>query len=177
MPRSVLGPNRSVDGRLQAGSSDSTRRLVSPADARLVRHTVQRTWSRSAGYHRPMARKKLVTFTVQGDPAAARATTIQALAARRFRVTWGDEWNAVAERGSKVANALAGALAQYMKVVVSLQADVVPGQTLVRLEKGSSGYMGGVIGASRTEKNLLTLRDQLAETFQAAGVLVGVTTG
>jgi hypothetical protein len=122
-----------------------------------------------------MAKTKSVSFTVVGDAARARATAGQALEARRFRVSWSDEWNAVAERGNKVANALAGAMAQYMKVLVSLHSGDEPGHTVIRIEKGSSGAMGGAIGVSRTTKNLLTLRDELAGTFQSAGVLVSVT--
>jgi anti-sigma-K factor RskA len=121
-----------------------------------------------------MAKTKSVSFTVMGDAVRARATAEQALEAKRFRITWSDEWNAVAERGSKVANALAGAAAQYMKLLVSLQRGDTPDHTVIRLEKGSSGAMGGAIGVSRTRKNLLTLRDELAATFQAAGVLVSV---
>ncbi len=121
-----------------------------------------------------MAKTKSVNFTVVGDAARARATAEQALEARRFKVSWSDDWNAVAERGNKIANALAGAAAQYMKVLVSLHSGDEAGHTVIRLEKGSSGAMGGAIGVSRTTKNLLALRDELAATFQAAGVLVSV---
>jgi hypothetical protein len=124
-----------------------------------------------------MAKATFVTFTVVGDATRARATVAGALEARKFRVNWSDDWNAVAERGNKVANALAGAAAQYMKVLVSLQQGDDPGHTVIRVEKGSSGAMGGAIGVSRTTKNLLTLRDQLTETFQAAGVLVATAEG
>jgi hypothetical protein len=124
-----------------------------------------------------MAKTTFVTFTVVGDATRARATVAAALEARKFGVTWTDDWHAVAERGSKVANALAGAAAQYMKVLVSLEQGEDPGHTVIRVQKGSSGAMGGVIGVSRTTKNLLTLRDQLSETFQSAGVLVGTTQG
>jgi hypothetical protein len=124
-----------------------------------------------------MARTKFVTFTVVGDAARARATVAAALEVRKFRVSWADDWNAVAERGSKVANALAGAAAQYMKVLVSLHQGEDPGQTVIRVEKGSTGALGGAIGVSRTTKNLLTLRDQLSETFHAAGVLVAGAEG
>jgi hypothetical protein len=124
-----------------------------------------------------MAKTQFVTFTVVGDAARARATVAAALEGRKFRVNWTDDWNAVAERGNKVANAFAGAAAQYMKVLVSLHRGDDPDHTVIRMEKGSSGAMGGVIGVSRTTKNLLTLRDQLAETFQAAGVLVDTAEG
>jgi hypothetical protein len=34
--------------------------------------------------------------------------------------------------------------------------------------------MGGVVGASRTKKNMAALREELTQTFSAASVLVGV---
>jgi hypothetical protein len=115
-------------------------------------------------------------FLVVGDPVRARATIEEALVARKFKVAWSDDWNAVAERGSKVANALAGAFAQYFKVGVHLMS-AEPGETTVRIERQSSGMMGGAIGASRTTKNLTALRTDLETTFSAAGVLRGVTEG
>jgi hypothetical protein len=59
---------------------------------------------------------KYIDFVVTGDPVTARASVEEALVARKFHVTWSDDWTAIAERGSKVANALAGALPQYFKV-------------------------------------------------------------
>ena len=122
-----------------------------------------------------MAKTMIFNLTVVGDPARAKATAEHALVERRFKVTWSDDWNAVAERGNKLANAVAGAMAQYMKVMVSLHGGPESGQTVIRLEKASSGAMGGAIGVSRTTKNFTTLQHQLAETFKDAGVLVGVT--
>jgi len=119
---------------------------------------------------------KYIDFLVVGDPVRARATIEEELVARKFKVKWIDDWTAVAERGSKVANALAGALAQYFKVGVRLMSEQ-PGETTVRIERQSSGWMGGAIGASRTTKNLKTLRSELEATFSSAGVLRGVTEG
>ena len=85
---------------------------------------------------------KLIDFLVTGDPAAARATAEQALVARKFRVTWHDDWTATAERGSATMNALAGALAQYFKVGVRLMS-AGPGETTVRIERQSSGRWAG----------------------------------
>jgi hypothetical protein len=113
---------------------------------------------------------KHVDFLVTGDPAMARATAEQALSSRKFRITWNDEWSAVAERGSKVANLLVGALAQYFKVGVHLM-EAGPGETTVRIERLNSGWRGGVIGASRTTSNFNSLRSELESTFNAAGVL------
>jgi hypothetical protein len=115
-----------------------------------------------------------IDLVVVGDPARAKATAAAALGARTFRLTWTDEWSATAERGNKVANVFLGALAQYFKVGVRVMAAPTPGQSVVRLEKQSSGWAGGAIGANRTKKNLVTLRDELAGAFQQAGVLVGV---
>jgi len=115
-----------------------------------------------------------VDFIVTGDPATARATVEGALAQRGFRMTWLDEWTGMAERGSKVAYMLLGALAQYFKVGVRLMA-AGPGETTVRIERQSSGLMGGAIGAARTSKNMTSLRTDLEATFSAGGVLRGVT--
>jgi len=117
-----------------------------------------------------------VDFLVVGDPTAARATAEQALVSRNFRVAWSDPWTATAERGSKVANALAGAFAQYFKVGVRLTA-AQPGLTTVRIERQSSGAMGGLVGVSRVRRNLGALRSELEATFNAAGVLRGVSEG
>jgi hypothetical protein len=119
---------------------------------------------------------KHVDFLVMGDPGMARATAEQALASRKFRVTWSDEWSAVAERGSKTANLLVGALAQYFKVGVRLMA-AEPGETTVRIERLTTGWRGGAIGASRTKSNFTSLRTELEATFSAAGVLRGVSEG
>lgn len=117
-----------------------------------------------------------VDFLVTGDPAAARATAEQALVARKFSVTWHDERTATAERGTKTANLLIGAFGQYFKVGVRLMS-TQPGETTVRIERQSSGWMGGAIGVARTNKNLASLRGELESTFAGAGVLRGVNEG
>ncbi len=116
-----------------------------------------------------------VEFTVRGDAARAKATVVDALQARKFRFTWTGEWDGIAERGNKVANALLGALAQYFKVGVLIRT-APDGNGIIRLEKSSKGYMGGAVGAHRTTKNFDTLQTDLQATFHAAGVLVNVTT-
>src|ERR1700722_18896417 len=116
---------------------------------------------------------KYIDFLVTGDPAMARATAEQALVSHKFRLSWNDEWTAVAERGSKTANLIAGALAQYFKVGVRLMS-AEPGATTVRIERLTSGWRGGAIGATRTKNNFNSLRSELEATFSAAGVLRGV---
>ena len=111
-------------------------------------------------------------FTLQGDPAHAKVAVQQALEGRKFRLTWHDDWTATAERGNKVANALAGAAAQYFKVGVAIRS-AAEGNSVLRVERQSTGWMGGAIGASRTTKNLDGLRDELDTAFRASGVLIG----
>jgi hypothetical protein len=112
-----------------------------------------------------------VLFTLVGDPKRTKATVVQALEARKFRLTWSDDWTGIAERGSRVANVLAGAVAQYFKVGIQIRSAAAD-QTVVALDQLSSGWAGGAIGASRTKKNLRTLGEDLSRTFQDAGVLV-----
>lgn len=119
-----------------------------------------------------MAALNGVDYVLEGDPARARATLQEALEARKFRVTWTDDWTGYAERGNKIANALLGAFAQYFKVGVSVRS-LESGQSCARIDRLSSGWMGGAIGAVRTRKNFEGLRDELQTTFQSAGVLVG----
>ena len=111
-----------------------------------------------------------VEYVVVGDAARAKATVAQALEVRKFKLTWQGEWDAVAERGNKIANVLLGALAQYFKVGVQVRTGV-GGNGVIRVEKSSKGYMGGWLGASRTNKNFDGLHADLLATFQAAGVL------
>jgi hypothetical protein len=119
---------------------------------------------------------KYVDFLVAGDPVAARVTVEQALVARQFRVEWQDDWTATAERGSKGMNFAVGAFAQYFKVGVRL-VSAQPGQTIVHIERQSSGMMGGAFGMVRVRRNLTALRAELEAIFGAAGVLRGVTEG
>ena len=119
---------------------------------------------------------KYIDFVVSGDPQTARATVERALGDRKFRITWQDDWSGVAERGSKFANFMVGAFAQYFKVGVQLMS-AGPGETTVRIERQSSGMMGGAIGASRVRNNMASLHDELDATFRAAGVLQRVSEG
>jgi hypothetical protein len=113
-------------------------------------------------------------LTVVGDPSRAKATVERALVDRGFRVIWSGDWNAIAVRGTKIANVFAGALSRFMKVAISLHAGDEPGQTLIHLHKGSSGALGGFPGVARTTKDFYNLRDQLSGIFQDAGALVSL---
>jgi hypothetical protein len=116
---------------------------------------------------------KTIEFVVTGDPTAARAAVVKALESRKFRLDWSGEWQGTAERGKKWLNALAGAFAQYFKVELNVFS-AEQGQSVIRLEKSSSGMMGGAVGVARTNKNFTALRDELSPVFSEQGILVGV---
>jgi hypothetical protein len=117
-----------------------------------------------------------VAFKVTGDPTTAREAVERALTDRKFKIRWRDDWSGVAERGNKVAYGFLGAFAQHFKVGVRLMSDG-PAQTVVRIERLSSGWVGGAFGVSRTTKNMYSLKSDLEATFLTAGVLLGVTEG
>ncbi|GAC1417476.1 MAG: hypothetical protein NVSMB57_12410 [Actinomycetota bacterium] len=120
-----------------------------------------------------MAALKQVDLTVTGEPSAARDAAVAALQSFKFRIKWTDEWNATAERGNKILNAVAGAIAQYFKVGLRIFT-ASNGQTVVQLLRESRGAMGGAIGMRRTTKNMERLRDDLAKNFTEKGILMGV---
>lgn len=114
-----------------------------------------------------------VEFIVRGDAARAKATVIDALQSRQFRLTWTGDWDGIAERGNKTANVLLGAFAQYFRIDLAIRT-APDGNGVIHLGKSTKGYMGGAIGASRTTKNFDGLVADLQATFAAAGVLVNV---
>jgi hypothetical protein len=116
---------------------------------------------------------KSIDIVIRCEPDAGRQAATSALESRKFRLDWKDEWSATAERGNKIANALAGALAQYFKVNLSLHSGS-PGETIVRFEQASTGAMGGLIGVKRVRKNMTQLRDEVSTAFQEKGLLVAV---
>lgn len=113
---------------------------------------------------------KQVEFHIDGDAAQAKATVVEALETRKFKLSWTSEWAGVAQKGSVVANALLGALAQHFKFGVSVMTDP-EGHGVIRMDKVSSGWLGGALGARRTTKSFENLKAELEQTFSAAGVL------
>lgn len=109
-------------------------------------------------------------FTVIGDPARARQTASDALEARQFVMKWTDDWTAKAVKGTKVKAAFLGAWAHYMEVGVAVRS-LDSGHSVIRLDSLTSGWMGGLWGVRKTDKQFAELRDHLGTTFEAAGVL------
>jgi hypothetical protein len=64
-----------------------------------------------------------------------------------------------------------------MLLLVSFRRGPEPGRTVIRLQRASSGAMGGMIDVSRTTKNLTAAPEPAGRDDPAAGVLVGVAQG
>lgn len=112
-----------------------------------------------------------IEFFVTGDAQRAKVTVAEALQARKFKLAWSSDWDAVASRGNKVANVLAGAFAQYFEFALMVRS-TADGHGVIRLDKSSKGYMGGAVGAVRTNKTFDALAADLEATFRSAGVLI-----
>jgi len=95
-----------------------------------------------------------------------------AFMANGFEVQWEGATKGKAEKGSKGANVLLGALAQYY----GIDFEIYPAAnaSTLRLHKANTGWAGGVWGASKVEKQFNELSDQLANWFRGQGVLLNV---
>jgi hypothetical protein len=117
---------------------------------------------------------KEINLTVTGDPGAVRATVVEVLTSRGFTLTWQDDSTGIAVRGSRVANILFGAFAQYFKVGVRIAAGQ-PGETFVHIERLSSGWGGGFVGVAQTRRNLESLDAELEAASRQVSRSHGVT--
>ncbi|MHA3703381.1 hypothetical protein ACXR2U_14480 [Jatrophihabitans sp. YIM 134969] len=111
----------------------------------------------------------ITDIAVTGDPSRARDTVAEALAAQGFTLTWTDDWNGVATRGSKKKQMLLGAFAQYFEVGIAVFG--VDGGSVVRLTRPSAGVSGGLAGRQRAVNQFGKLGKDMRQTFAAAGVL------
>lgn len=111
-----------------------------------------------------------VEIAVAGDPARVRDTIAGALLARGFTVSWPDQWNGVATKGSRGRQLILGALAVYFEV--NLNVFVVDDTTTLRLSRPSTGISGGMAGRMRAHKQFTTLAAEVTEVFRANGVLI-----
>src|SRR5712692_5499420 len=110
-----------------------------------------------------MSKINQIDITVSGDLTAAREAAVAELQTRKFRLTWDGDWNATAERGNKILNVVAGAMAHYFKVGLKLST-TPEGKTLVQVLRESRGTMGGAIGVVRTNKDMERLKDDLTKS-------------
>jgi hypothetical protein len=111
-----------------------------------------------------------VDIAVAGDPARARDTIAGALAARGFALSWSDDWNGLATRGSKTKQVFLGTFALYLEVAVSVFA--ANGNVIVRLSRPSTGMTGGLAGRAKARNQFASLTTEVTEVFRANAVLL-----
>jgi hypothetical protein len=117
----------------------------------------------------------VMTYVVQGDPRQALDVMGTVLAERRFKVYATDSWSGTAELGSKVKGAVLGAASLFVQLDYAVTTGP-DGLTRLSVRQGSSGWMGGAIGASRTKKLLASLQQELGVRLAAAGLLLPAAT-
>jgi len=104
----------------------------------------------------------------------ARETVYATLANQGFTVNRTDEWSADAERGSAGASIALGAFAgkkgRHVKVRIMCQS--VPEGLAITLMQGTSGFSGGLIGASQANSIYSDIYNTVGVAFQNAGVLI-----
>lgn len=98
-----------------------------------------------------------------------------AFAANGFRVQWAGSTKGKAEKGSKGANIALGALSQYY----GIDFEIYPAEdaATLRLIKSNTGWVGGIWGASKVNKQFEQLSDMIAAWFHQQGILQGVRKG
>jgi hypothetical protein len=120
-------------------------------------------------------------FVIQGDPESVRSIGDQVTRGAGFTISWADQATGQGQRGSLPLTLLLGAFVgkkkQSVKVALTVFAGPQPGTAVFRLTRVSSGWAGGVVGASRTNKIFDELVQELGTRFGQAGQLLGVNRG
>ena len=113
---------------------------------------------------------KYADITVKGSVENIQDLVQRAFGYNGFIVRMESGTKGTAERGSKGANVLLGALATHHKV----EFEILPaaeGGTL-RLVKKGSGVSGGILGMRKANKEFEKLTDILASWFKEQGLLL-----
>ncbi|MCL2529184.1 MAG: hypothetical protein FWE41_02490 [Coriobacteriia bacterium] len=117
-------------------------------------------------------------FIVGGEPAVARDTIYTILGNQGFTVNQTGEWSARAERGSKAASLVLGALAgkKGRHVIIDLELVTTPeGNLDATFTQKTSGASGGLLGASQAIKIYQEIYDSVGEALQSDGILISNT--
>jgi hypothetical protein len=109
-------------------------------------------------------------FVKSKDINGIRGMVQAAFDQNMFKVAWHDTYAGVATKGNKVLNILFGVICTYHEISFNVFQDPQQ-QIYVHLERRSSGWWGGLIGASMAKKRFRQVRDLLAAYFNGQGVL------
>lgn len=120
----------------------------------------------------PLTMTKYADLAVRGNLDNIRNLTQQAFVANGFEMKWENQMKGRAEKGSKGANIMLGALATHYVVDFEIFQST-DGGTL-RLIKTGSGASGGLLGMRSANKKFDQLSETLASWFTQQGILIGV---
>ena len=115
---------------------------------------------------------KYTDISVKGSVENMQNLATRALGYDGFNVNWTTPTKGRAEKGSKGANVLLGALATHYVVDLEIY-PAAEGGTL-RLIKTGSGASGGLLGMRKANKQFEQLSDKLASWFKEQGLLLDV---
>ena len=111
-------------------------------------------------------------IAVKGSVENIQNLALQAFTSNGFTIQWDGPTKGKAEKGSKGANILLGAMAQHHTVTFEIYT-ATEGGTL-RLIKVGSGAAGGLLGMRKVNKQFDQLTDMLSTWFKQQGLLLNV---
>ncbi len=115
---------------------------------------------------------KYADIGVKGSMDNIQTQVRQAFEVNGFKINWDGNRKGKAEKGSKGANIMLGALATHYVVDFEISGTADSGN--VRLIKTGSGASGGLLGMRKANKQFDQLVDTLADWFKQQGTFVAV---
>src|SRR3989442_4513537 len=100
---------------------------------------------------------KYTDIQVKGSVENVQNLVQHAFGANGFQIKWDGPTKGKAEKGSKGANLMLGALSQYYGVDFEIAPN--PNGAVLRLVKSNTGWAGGSPGPRKVEKEVPQLRD------------------
>src|SRR2546425_3122989 len=114
---------------------------------------------------------KYTDIQVKGAVENVQNLVQHAFGANGFQVQWDGPTKGKAEKGSKGANLMLGALSQYYGVDFEIAPN--PNGAVLRLVKSNTGWAGGYPRAPKGEKQLQQLRGTMAAWVPQQGGPLG----
>lgn len=117
-----------------------------------------------------------VQFCVTTDYETAKRVVDDILIDQGFTLDYSDAYNMIAERGSKTATLLAGALAGRSRQHILLSVNYGmwdQGGQVVSVATANTGMAAGAIGASRVREGFIQLTAIIRAAFMQQGILAG----
>ena len=117
-----------------------------------------------------MASLEADIFALGSDLDGIRGMAQAAFEQNRFKVEWHDTYAGVAKKGNRVLNIFFGAFCTYHEISFNIfQSE--KGEIYVHLERRSSGWWGGLLGAAMANKRFREVRDMLAAYLKSQNAI------